>query len=74
MIAIYVYRYIYIAKTKMPIGCALTAQLICAFVFTKAKGRFSHDAAHLEQLLLLASNNSNCHHLAIENAVSSLKE
>ena len=26
---------------------AVTAQLICAFVFTYAKIRFSHDAAHI---------------------------
>ena len=29
----------------MVIGCAVTAQLICIFVFAYAKGRFSHDAA-----------------------------
>ena len=34
-----------VAKTKVPISCALTAQLICFFVF--AKHWFSHDAAHL---------------------------
>ena len=35
----------YVVKTKMLISCAVTAQLICAFVFTYAKGRFSHEAA-----------------------------
>ena len=35
----------YVAKTKALISCAVTAQLICAFVFTYAKGRFSHDTA-----------------------------
>ena len=29
------------------ISCAVTTQLICAFVFTYAKRRFSHDLAHL---------------------------
>ena len=38
---------IYIAKTKALISCAVTAQLICVFVFAYAKRRFSHDAAHL---------------------------
>ena len=36
-----------VAKTKALISCAVTAQLICAFVFAKVKLRFSHDAAHL---------------------------
>ena len=35
----------YEAKAKALISCAVTAQLICAFVFAYAKGRFSHDAA-----------------------------
>ena len=35
-----------IAKTKALISCAVTAQLICAFVFAQAKIWFSHDAAH----------------------------
>ena len=38
---------ILVAKTKALISCAVTAQLICAFVFAYAKIRFSHDAAHL---------------------------
>ena len=29
-----------------PISCAVTAQLICAFVFAYSKNRFSHDATH----------------------------
>ena len=29
------------------ISCAFTAQLVCVFVFAYAKGRFSHDMAHL---------------------------
>ena len=38
---------IYEAKTKVLISCAVTTQLICAFVFTKGKSRFSQDAAHI---------------------------
>ena len=36
----------YVAKTKVLISCAVTAQLICAFVFAYANGRFSRDMAH----------------------------
>ena len=35
----------YVAKTKELISCAVTAQLICAFVFAYANSRFSYDAA-----------------------------
>ena len=41
-----------VAKTKALIRCAVTAQLICAFVFAYAKDRFSHDAAHIFMLHL----------------------
>ena len=34
-------------ETKAQISYAVTAQLICAFVFTYAKIWFSHDAAQL---------------------------
>ena len=34
-----------VAKTKALISCAVTAQLICVFVFAYAKIRFSHDVA-----------------------------
>ena len=34
----------YVVKTKALISCAVTAQLICTFVFTKSK--FSHEVAH----------------------------
>ena len=40
---------IYVAKTKALIRCAVTAQLICAFVFAYAKISFSHDADHIIQ-------------------------
>ena len=36
---------IYIVKTMALISCAVTAQLICAFVFADAKSMFSHGAA-----------------------------
>ena len=35
------------AKTKALISFAVTAKLICVFVFAYAKIRFSHDAAHI---------------------------
>ena len=35
------------AKTKALISCAVTAQLICVFVFAYAKSRFSHDEAQM---------------------------
>ena len=37
---------IYVAKTKALISYAVTAKLICVFVFAYAKCWFSHDAAH----------------------------
>ena len=38
---------IFVAKTKALISCAVTAQLICGFVFAYAKRRFSYVAAQL---------------------------
>ena len=38
-------------KIKELIKCVVTAQLIWAFVFAKAKIQFSHDAAHSSHLL-----------------------
>ena len=38
-----------VAKTKALISCAVTAQLICAFVFAYAKICFSQDAAQIIQ-------------------------
>ena len=35
------------AKTKSLISFAVTAKLICVFVFAYAKSRFSHDAAQI---------------------------
>ena len=42
---------IYVAKTKALISFAVTAKLICVFVFPYAKRRFSHDGAHLADVL-----------------------
>ena len=56
---------IYVAKTKALISFAVTAKLICVFVFAYAKSRFSYGAAHLvliEQylpVLPLGKNTSN---------------
>ena len=36
-----------VAKTKALISFAVTAKLICVFVFAYAKSRFSHYEAHL---------------------------
>ena len=38
---------IYVAKTRALFSFAVTAKLICVFVFAYAKSRFSHDAAHI---------------------------
>ena len=40
-------RTICVAKTKALISFAVTAKLICVFVFAYAKSRFSHDEAHI---------------------------
>ena len=37
----------YVAKTKALISFAVTAKLICVFVFAYAKRWFSHDAAQM---------------------------
>ena len=37
-----------VAKTKALISFAVTAKLICVFVFAYAKIRFSHDEAHIK--------------------------
>ena len=41
---------IYVAKTMALISFAVTAKLICVFVFAYAKCWFSHDAAHMSNL------------------------
>ena len=48
-------QYIYVAKTKALISCAVTLYLICTFVFAYAKSRFFHDAAHIETRSMILS-------------------
>ena len=43
---------IFVVKTKVLVSCAVTAQLICTFIFTYAKIRFSHDEAHMLQFMM----------------------
>ena len=38
---------IHVAKTKALISFAVTAKLICVFVFAYAKSRFSHDEVQI---------------------------
>ena len=38
---------IYVAKTKALISCAVTAHLICVFVFAYSISRFSHNEAQI---------------------------
>ena len=47
--------YYRVAKTKVLISFAVTAKLICAFVFAYADCWFSHEAAHILQVSLLVS-------------------
>ena len=49
---------IYLAKTKALISCAVTAQLICDFVFAYAKISFSHVAAYFIVILMLQSHDN----------------
>ena len=40
----------YVVKTMALISFAMTALLICVFVFAYTKSRFSHDEAHMKRL------------------------
>ena len=56
-----------VAKTKSLISCAVTAQLICAFVFAKAKIRFSRDATQMTVLFEFQTTcNVNLLHIPFE--------
>ena len=44
-----------VAKTKALISFAVTAKLICAFVFAYADCWFSHGMAHLSETLYLTT-------------------
>ena len=53
-----------VAKTKALISFAVTAKLICVFVFAYAKIRFSHDEAHItlklmEEIICIVTMDSN---------------
>ena len=43
----------HVAKTKVLISFAVTARLICVFVFANAKCWFSHDVAHIVHCFLI---------------------
>ena len=45
-------------KTKAQISFAVTAKLICAFVFSYAKCWFSHDVAHIVYLICCLTSQS----------------
>ena len=47
-----------VAKTKSLISFAVTAKLICAFVFAYAKSRFSHNEAHIVYFYLVILSRS----------------
>ena len=44
-----------VAKTKALISFAVTAKLICVFVFACAKIRFSHNEAHIDMRICARS-------------------
>ena len=46
------------AKTKALISFAVTAKLICVFVFAYAKSQFSHDAAHTIMILTFGTGSA----------------
>ena len=54
-------RTIRLAKTKTLISFAVTAKLICIFVFAYAKSRFSHDEAQLVFVKLLFCGHCFCY-------------
>ena len=49
----------YVAKTKALISFAVSAKLICVFVFAYAIRWFSHDVAHIEFTLKHALQGKN---------------
>ena len=50
------------AKTKALISCAVTAQLICGFVFASAYCLFSHAVAHISDVLNVRQQLQIRHH------------
>ena len=55
---------IHVAKTKMLISCAVTAQLICVFLFAYASCWFSYALADI--IVCLNYEISNLNHVAKE--------
>ena len=53
--------YMYMAKTKALISCAVTAQLICAFAFAYADCWFSLDMAQIINIPKKGAQLIKCH-------------
>ena len=51
-----------VAKTKALISFAVTAKLICVFVFAYAKSRFSHNEAQISLSIKHANNSYSIKH------------
>ena len=49
-------------ESKSAISCAITAQLICTFVLSNAKSRFSPDEAHIGAIHNLSNITSDIHY------------
>ena len=60
---------IHVAKTKALISCAVTAQLICGFVFAYAKIRFSHVAAQITTLRSILNRSTHPAMLTVDCCV-----
>ena len=60
---------IHVAKTKALISCAVTAQLICGFVFAYAKIRFSHVAAQITTLRSILNRSTHSAMLTVDCCV-----
>ena len=56
---------IYVAKTKALISFVVTTELICVFVFTYAKSRFSHEEAYLMEDINIPYNSIYSLHCAV---------
>ena len=61
-----------VAKTKALISFAVTAKLVCVFVFAYAKSRFSHNEAHIivlghkqQHVRITIQPNTICTHLSL---------
>ena len=61
-------------KTKGLISCAVTTQLICAFVFAYSKRRLSHDGAHTISYCLFVTHLHSVHLLTFQVALRLLEQ